>query len=141
METKCKNVFETRFGYVATDYVTYRKLKRLQYLLLLHKKAEAKHDRWARKEPQNRMYRRWVRNPQGQKIHCIRGESIPEPGRGCVDLKGYKGYIPIGDFIVEDYKRAKYPKASPGLVLPLLLSQDEINFYLDPAEEWFSQKV
>jgi hypothetical protein len=81
--------------------------------------------------------RRWVRNAQGQKIHCIKGEPIPEPFPGCPAFIGYEKWTPIGNIIVEDYKRAKYPQSTPEDVRPIILGQEKIDSLLKGAEEWF----
>ena len=145
MTTQTENVHQTRWGYVATDYETYQKLRRLQYLYLLSEKADARHWRWKRKEPQNRIERSWIRNGKGQKIDCVKGNPIPEPKSGYAkfwndsDVKVKGRWLPLrwGELIYEDYRRAKFPKANPEEVESIRLTDEQIDEMLKEAEAWF----
>ncbi len=147
MITQTANVHQTRWGYVATDYETYQKLRRLQYLDLLSQKAAAARWRWDRKEPQNRIEHHWVRNAEGQKIHCIEGDPIPEPKCGYyrfmdssdIKVEGRWSALTWGEAIYEDYRSAKYPKATAEEVEPIRLTKEQIDEMLKEAEVWYTE--
>jgi len=63
-----KQVFETKWGFVAYSYGDYKKLKELNKVFWRARVAAARWNRWNRKDPKNRVQRRWIRNDLGQKI-------------------------------------------------------------------------
>lgn len=146
--TQTENVHQTRWGYVATDYETYQKLRRLQYLVLLSSIAEAKHYRWDRKQPQNRFTHRWVRNEKGQKIKCIKDSRIPSPKHGYdtfwiqskiqASSDPFSYFLRIYELIIEDYQRAKFPKSTIEEVKPIKLTKQQISDMLEDAEAWYA---
>ena len=136
--TQTVDVHQTRWGYVATDYATYQKLRRLQYLVYLSDVSKARHRRWFRKEPQNRFEKIWTRNDKHQKISYVKGGPIAEPKRNYSEFNEYyKGsYHIVKEMIQDDYFRAKYPRLKAETVQPLSLSLDEIDKLLKDAEAW-----
>ena len=140
MTTQNANVFETRFGFVPCDYEHYKKLRRLQYLYLLSRKADAAHERWSRKAPQNRVERRWIRNQQGQKVKRIAVGPLAQPKGGLEMFNKRYGTSwsspTLGEQVVADYRNAKYPKSSAVEVGQVILSAEEIFKLLEQAEAW-----
>ena len=117
-----QNVVKGKFGFYPCEWETYRKLKRLNYLAFLHRKAEKAHARWENKDPKNRF--------------------AVEPKQGCPRLRervktGKWETTPLVDIIYNDYREARYPKATAEEVKPLFLSNEQIDELLAVAEEWF----
>lgn len=119
-----KEVFQSRFGFHPCDYELYKKLKFIHkcYYQMLHDAAAW--ERWNRKEPQNRVIRRWIRNDEGHKVgHEIVGPA-PEP-QVFWDLQ-HETRLFKGAW-VRDFQNARMPKKTPEEVRPLEHSIDEIN--------------
>ena len=53
-------VHRSRWGYYPYDYETYLKLKQLNRIYYKALKQSARWERWARKAPQNRVYRKHI---------------------------------------------------------------------------------
>ena len=141
MDTLVVGPVQGRWGWYACDKETYKKLKRLNYLLFLHQRVSAAYDRWAMKDPQNRISKKWSRNDKGQKIGYTLGEVIPEPKKGCDAFNervqtGKWTYVSISSLICEDYRNARYPKATAEEVKPVVLIADKIDNLLKTAETW-----
>ena len=68
MTTKEITVYESKFGFHPCDIETYMKLKKLNYWFSQAQHKAAEWNRWARKDEQNRVIRKFIRNDQGQKI-------------------------------------------------------------------------
>lgn len=140
-------VFQSKWGYHPCDKETFHKLRKLNYLAYLSRKAEIRYDRWAAKLPHNRIQKQWVRNTKGQKIHAIPGAPIPEPKHGCVSLCAgealnpkYRFLLtPLTDIIAADYRRARYPKPNPESVEKLYLSNERIDALLKDGQKWASE--
>ncbi len=130
---------KSRFGFHPCSYAIYCKLKILAkaYFQTIHDVAVW--IRWNRKEPQNRVSRKRIRNDRGQVVGYEESVPIPEP-KFC-DLFAQKQqnkwnplitevvWNKIGETIVDDYRNARYPCAEEA-VMPLKLSEEEIDrFY------------
>lgn len=140
--TQVKTV-QGKFGFYPCEWETYRKLKRLNFLSLEHRKVFKRHERWELKLPHNRIQRKWTRNEAGQKISCVPGEPITEPRKGCDELNGFVkegmfGLIPIRKIIFDDYRKARYPQAKAEFVVPLKLSEQKIDQLLEVTEKWYA---
>jgi len=130
METTEKSI-ETKWGFVASDYDTYKKIKAINYELLKQRIKRAAEDRWWRKEEQNRVSYRWIKNEQGQRVGKILQGPTPEPPKHNPSFFakiGNKWSDPrISDLIDHDYRAARYPKATAGEVEPLKLTAQQID--------------
>lgn len=130
---KIVKTHESRWGHYPCDYETYRKLKYINkwYWETIYARADL--ERWERKEPQNRVIRRWIRNDKRQKIGHevvgVRPEPKTCPHFGFNDNKfGY------------DYELARYPAAKE-LVRPLANSINQINQMYLRCRDWFEDKA
>src|SRR4051812_16021137 len=74
-----KTMFKSRWGFHPCDYSTYRKLKFL--FNVFQKAVRMAHvwQRWKRKDPQNRVMRRRIRNDKGQTIGYESPVPLAEP--------------------------------------------------------------
>ena len=136
-------VFKTKWGYVAYSYENYRKLKRLNVSFQKARSRASEFKRWARKDPQNRVQKKWLRNELGQKIgHEIVGP-LPEPVVCELFSKKHKWFDKYDDckFYITDnaieleYQKARYPMRSPEHVLPGRMTTAEIEKLLISAEQ------
>ena len=75
-ETK---VYQSKWGYHPCDLETYKKLRKLNQWFMKAQREAAEWNRWARKDKQNRVIRKFIRNDQGQKIGCEIVGPKPEP--------------------------------------------------------------
>jgi hypothetical protein len=71
--------YKSRWGYHACDYVTWKKLKALRRFTLLTRRQLATHDRWYRKEPQNRVWRTYKYNADHQRIGVLGTVPMSKP--------------------------------------------------------------
>jgi hypothetical protein len=145
------NAYQSRWGYHPCDYETYLQLKKLNGYYEQALRAFAAWQRWARKEPQNRVRRGHVRNDKGQKIRTEVIGTLPEPGlpalfctkarlvahaagRGLKDgwRVSLNGSLPVA----EVYRRARRPAATPDAVTPLPWSPEEVRLFVEQAKEW-----
>jgi len=62
---------QTKWGFVPCDFEKYKFFKELNLRCFQDVRAVAARDRWHRKEPQNRVIRKWIRNTNGQKIDSV----------------------------------------------------------------------
>jgi len=79
MTTKEITTHESKFGFHPCDRETYMKLKKLNHWFFQAQQRAARWNRWARKDKQNRVIRRFIRNDKGQKIGCKIVGPMPEP--------------------------------------------------------------
>ena len=129
---KTVEIHESRWGFHPCDYETYSKLKAINKWYWDTIRAQADWDRWKRKEPQNRVIRRWIRNDKRQKIgHEVVG-SRPEP-QPCSHF-GHNG-----NQFSYDYELARHPAAKE-YVRPLVYSIDKINQMYLKCRDWFEAK-
>lgn len=130
-------VFESKWGWHPCDRDTYHMLRRCNHLRLLAWHQDAKHDRWARKNPKNRIKRKPVFDKKHRKIGYTDPEPVPEPSLAHRDLKlTLTKDTGVAD-IHRNYIRAKYPKSSPETVMPLTKSKEDIQEDLKILEDWF----
>ncbi len=115
-------VHQGRWGFYPCDYETYQKLKELHKWYYEAVRKWADWCRWERKEPQNRVIRRKIKDEKGQTIGrevvgprpepvvCPHfhhnGKPSPWSGPECVDVIGA-------------YRNARMPKPTPEVVKPL----------------------
>jgi len=62
------DVYESKWGFHPCNREIYAKLRKLNYWLLQAKKSASAYTRWFRKEEQNRVIRKKIRNEKGQVI-------------------------------------------------------------------------
>ncbi|OAI54315.1 hypothetical protein AYO44_15180 [Planctomycetaceae bacterium SCGC AG-212-F19] len=141
------NAFRSRWGYHPCDYSTYLLLKELHRLYEKAHHAYAAWGRWARKEPQNRVRRRYLRNAQGQRIGCELLGPLPEPRLSrlfCTRTEVVQSSsgnrlgvrVPFDALgVPEAYRAARKPAATAEEVTPLPWTADEIRRLIALAEE------
>jgi hypothetical protein len=127
-------VFQSKWGFHPCDYATYRKLKRLNWFAQLARRLDAEHDRWDRKQPQNRFLKTRVRD--GERTikgwaYDANGNRIPWP-----EPQYLRGQAWINS-VEENCHRARYPKPSPDEVKPL--SIQDIDQQLADLENWYQK--
>ena len=133
-----EDVYESKWGWHPCDAETYQMLRRCNYLRLLAWHQDAKHDRWARKHPRNRVRRPAIRDQYGRKTGYGETIPIPEPSLAHRELK----LTTSGDGSVDihkNYIRAKYPKSSPETVDALTKTKEQIREDLKILEDWFNK--
>lgn len=119
--------------YYSCDYATFRKIKRLRHLLFLSIRRKAEFDRWLRKAPQNRVWRR--RPYRGAKPEVLGPR--PAPVQSPLTLFMSKENT---DRLEENYNRARFPVAGPegvSAISETWLSLMEV--WLIEAEKWFRE--
>ena len=142
-----KNVHEGKYGFYPCNYENYQKIRRLYgyYLLALSRAADM--TRWSRKQPQNRVLRRWIKDQQGRRCGCqIIG---PRPQPEAVPIftektkrKSWSG-LDLGEqisiinsHIEQNYRSARYPVQRAEDVIPLTLTEAEIDSMLAILDTW-----
>jgi hypothetical protein len=145
-ETK-NNVHEGKWGFYPCDYQMYQKIRRLYgyYLLALRRVAEI--ERWKRKQPQNRVIRRRLRNANNQRCGYEIVGPRPEPCAVPIftektKLRSWSG-IDLGESIgvinsdiAQNYRSARYPKTTPEEVVPLTLNEAQVDSMLAVLDSW-----
>ena len=150
MSTVCEqNVFESRWGFHPCDYPTYLKLKEIGKYFYRARSVRYEWERWERKDPQNRVLRKWIRDEQGKRCGCEVIGPKPEPkvcplfarkrdrwiqGEGC----GCYVVVFENEKFVEAYQNARYPRAKD-CVKSLNVTPHEIDEFLAKCREWFGQ--
>ena len=111
--------FKSKRGYHPCDYTTFQKLKAIKkwYYEWLH--ASAAWERWDRKEPQNRVIRRTIKDDKGNKIGREVVGKQPEP----VVCPYFRK---IGTWFLADFDNARMPREQADVV-PLSHTIDQIN--------------
>lgn len=137
MSTANITLFKSRWGFHPCDWSTYRKLQYIHACYYDNLKWFAAWQRWARKRPENRVY--WKKTRDSKKIadgcrpepsFCwffIRDnlkEALKKNPQAFVN-KPSRSITLVDRGFIEDYKRAKYPKAEDQ-VTPLEHSVEEI---------------
>lgn len=123
--------FKSRWGYHPVDYPTYVKIKRLNYLLLLALKRRAALDRWIRKAPQNRVWRRRPHRAAKPEVLGPRLAPVESP------LTLIDGGKKLAEKLHQHYASARYPAPTPEAVVPISdvwLSLMEV--WLLEGEKW-----
>ena len=121
--------FKSRWGFHPIDYSNYLKLKALKKWYYQWLKDSANHERWYRKEPQNRVIRRKIKGSPG--VSC--GYEIvgprPEP-KVCP-------YFGRGTWFLTDFENARMPQTKPEDVRPLSHTIEEINQLYFKIKIWY----
>lgn len=125
-----EGVYQGRFGFYPCDYETYRKLKRLNFLLLKSRIQAAAQERWDRKQPQNRVIRYRV----GKMNPVFSERPRPRP-LGIKISKNDAAAIEI------DYRNARYPKPTAENAHPLRLNHQQIDDLLERAEQEYAAVI
>src|SRR5262249_45094399 len=137
----------SKWGFHPCDYQTYLLLKELNRLYEKAIRAYAAWRRWARKQPQNRVVRRWLRTAQGQRIGCEVVGPLLEPRlsrlfctktevvqSGTGNRLGVRvAFDALG--VPEAYRTARTPAASAEAVKLLPWTADEIRRLIAQAAE------
>lgn len=134
-------VFKGKYGYYACDKEIFTKIKKLHsfYWKALRKYAEW--CRWNRKESQNRVIKKWLRNSDGQKYAFDIVGTKPEPTKLPIFLYDPRRYIPVGGHILDDlgileaYRATRYPRKTQEEVKPIKIAAK----WLDDQLAAFSQ--
>ena len=121
-------MFKSSWGFHPCDKETYLKLKKLNYYHHLNKQRKSSLVRWSRKEPQNRLLRRWLFDEQGRKCVCEIIGPKPEP-KICP--------LPLEE-LSKEFHKVRMPKILEKDVLPLRYSVEMICKFLKAAEEFFN---
>ncbi|MHA2279932.1 MAG: hypothetical protein ACXAC5_03525 [Promethearchaeota archaeon] len=137
-----KQVFETRWGYVPYSYEDYRKLKELNKIFWKARTNAARWNRWARKEPQNRVQKKWIRNEKGQKIgHKVIGP-LPEPAVCPLFSKKHRWFDQyVTDNSIEvEYRKSHRPLATEAEVEKAGFYSADIDSLLRKAQKWMEEQ-
>ena len=120
-------VHQSKWGFHPCDRETFKMLKRLNFLRLQYLRQLAKHERWARKDIENRIVRK-----KGKPVLDANGHYITwvEP-----KLPFHK----IFNEVEENYRRARYPKPTAGEVEVLTTQPIHIAARLHEAEKWYEE--
>lgn len=140
MSMVSENVHKGRFGYYPCDYETFKKLKALHKLAWKALYETAAFNRWYRKEPQNRVIRKKIRNSAGQVVGYAAPVARPQPQLtspfglfGLGGNSGFAGLAPELEDVISDYRNARMPRKTPEEVRPLRLSMAQIDEFLAKA--------
>lgn len=121
---------QSRWGYHPCSYETYLKLKKLNSIIMTSSMQLAAHNRWARKNPANRIRWNWIHNEKNQKIGKVILGPKPEPilpSEHILEL-----FPQIAKNIEKSYIKAKTPCKNPNEVPFLDISIQKIhNILLD----------
>ncbi len=132
-----KQVFETRWGFVAYSYEDYTKLKSLYKIFYKARTNAARWNRWARKAPHNRVQRKWVRNELGQKISFEIVGLMSEPNVCKLFSKKHRWFNEyVTDNLIElEYQKSRRPMSEADVVEGEF-SSAKIDELLIEAEIW-----
>lgn len=123
-----------KWGYYSCDYATYVALKSLAKLEREAYRKYKSWQRWQRKLPHNRVYRKYLRDPNTKwKIGTEVTGPKPEPGFNKTlwlktDRWNVQKFEGIG--AIEAYKQARYPVSDPSKLKPQLMSLAQANAHL-----------
>ena len=137
---KLKMISKSKFGFHPCDRETFKKLKTLHkfYWQTLHDYANWV--RWDRKEPQNRVIKKYFRTEDGERCGSEIVGPRPEPTY-CkvfeIIRKGWGVYIPSDMGIIESYHNARMPKSDKESVKPLKLSEAQIDKLYQSVLDYF----
>jgi hypothetical protein len=152
-------MFQSRWGFHPCDYTTYRKLKFLHGVYQRALRMARAWERWKRKDPQNRVMRRRIRNEKGQTIGYEPPVPLAEPSlcpvfsrkvleNRHVDKKGnfFRDGFPdekvvtddLG--IVSDYMSARMPVEDSAAIKPLRVSAEAIETLCEQAQAWLEER-
>ena len=138
MAVKNTQVFQSRWGYHPCDRGLFLKLKEIMKYHWQARRMLAEWERWYRKEPQNRVIRKWIKDDNGRK--CGYEVVGPKPEPKTCPLFKYKdrwGQVSFGgEAFLADYQNARNPKAQED-VKPLTHTIAQIDQLLAQCREWF----
>lgn len=125
-----QQVHKGRWGFYPCDYETYRKIKELHKWYYQAVRDWANWCRWERKDPKNRVIRKYHRDKDGNKVGYEIVGPRPEPpvcphfydGK----LRSWCGPDEFG--IVAAYRNARYPKPTEKDVVPF--SESKLDFLM-----------
>ncbi len=109
-------VHKGRWGFYPCEYSVYKNLKILSSASYKAERRLAEHERWNRKQPQNRVFRKKIRNENGFVIGYEKPIPRPEPVL----------YPNIFDGIQYNYQISRMPSSSEKEVTFLNISNEEI---------------
>ena len=152
-------MFQSRWGFHPCDYQTYRKLKVLHSVYQAALRMAHAWERWNRKDPQNRVMRRRIRNDEGQTIGYEPPVPLAEPRicpvfsqqvqeRRHVDKKGvvhkdgfFHPKVMTDDLgIVEAYSDARRPAKEATEVRPMRIAVEAIDALCEQARQWLADR-
>lgn len=134
-----------KWGFYPCNREVFLKLKKLNAALERARRQVACWGRWERKDPHNRIVRKRIRNSKGQVVGYQPPKPMPEPALcPAFTQKGEErtnwtksGYHTtavavikvrlVHEEIADEYRKARYPVASPELVTPLSITEAEID--------------
>lgn len=131
-------VHEGKWGFYPCDHENFKKLKRLNYLLLQTKIQAARWKRWGRKAEQNRKYSEPVLPDSFYSLDKISGYSRYD--RNWFNHDKIINVTDLHTKIEIDYRNARYPKSNKDYVRPLTLKENHMNELLLELEDWISSK-
>jgi hypothetical protein len=102
--------YKSRWGFHPCDYATFRKLKLLHRWYFQTLRDYAAWRRWSRKEPQNRVFREYLRDELGRKCGVKSVRPRPEPTYCSLFVADQ---APCDRGVVELYQTARTPQESP----------------------------
>lgn len=140
-------IVQGRWGFYPCGVEVCRKLRRLNVLRCRSRVAGATWRRWDRKLPHNRIVRRTVHDSAGRPIRrepVLDGAGqtipIPEPRRPIAPFfirpAGKSFDVEVATLIEADYRNARYPKSSAEQVVPLALTEGQIDEQIARYETW-----
>ncbi len=138
--TTIQNVNQSRWGFHSCNRETFLKLKKLQNFYWKALRKQAEWNRWNRKEPQNRLLRKWFRNEKNQKTGFEIIGPKPEPKVYPVFKKWKNYYLPDGSHalddmgVLADYTNARTPRKTLEEVKPLKFSIEKIDKMISELE-------
>lgn len=112
-----ESVHRSKWGFHPCSFGEFVQLKEAHKRLLLEYRRYRAHERWARKDPKNRVVREAVRDAAGRKIGRRVVGPAPEPTRPAA-IPTYHGkhlYL----HVLKQYQQARRPAATPEEVRPL----------------------
>ena len=130
--SKETNVFQSKWGFHPCNYDIFLKLKKIHKEYYRAVRQLANYDRWNRKDPKNRVIRKWKRNDMGQKIGCEivgpRTEPYINPVFAETVVSRWSGTFKVIRFsnIIDDYNKARMPKLRSN-VEQLSMTNEQIN--------------
>ena len=115
-----QSAVQGKWGWYPCSRDAYLKLKKLNAAYIEAIRQSRRWDRWNRKEPQNRILRRWLRNEKRQRIGFEIIGPAPEPQVNHKAIGLYSMDIQM------NYARARYPQSIEN-VQPLTISAEQID--------------
>ena len=136
------NAHQGKFGWYPCDWATYRKLKALNLVYFKALQGKKRWERWERKDPKNRTIRGKLKDSAGRVVGYKAPLPMPEPEicpifcekivtkvnfcKNGINITEVARVV-IEDSLYDDYRNARYPKATKEEVQPLSLNLDTIN--------------